>query len=545
MAVAPPPRAPGALSGSWRRPAALASVRRGGGLDGFELALLVAFGAFSLWMIGVDVVTAAAHHRAWSGTDGLYLPDQLQYTAWIRDASKHVLVSDLFVLNGTPHDYLQPAIAISGGLTALGVAPWVSLLLWKPVAVLAVFFAVRAFCRRTLSDRTAQRVALVLAIFYGSVGTYPAIDESLPFLSWGYPFTLLATAAMVGALLDYARARGQARLTWAAPLLGLLASWLHPWQGEILILVILGGEALSLNRSSAGRSLIPLLALTVAATALPLVYYGALDHFDPVWRLGRVATLADHWDLGKVLLPLIPIAAAAALAYRKRPQGFLQAATRVWPFAALVVFELSQHLFAATPLHALTGVTIPLAVLAVQGALSLSWPRRLPAAHLLVWLAVAAATIPETAHLMDLVRSKQVSERNGMNFVNHSEQRALDYLRHDPRAGGVITDYILGAVVPGDTGRRTYIGNCDWSVPHCSWRWDNTWRIFLWSWAWRYPHGWYVRWVVHRSGARFVLASCHSHVPHFARQLGSLLVGVHRFGCASVYEVRPGQRYLI
>jgi hypothetical protein len=496
-------------------------------------------------MIGVDIATAASHHRVWTGTDGLYLPDQLQYTAWIRDASKHGLISDLFVLGPTPHDYLQPAIAISGGLTALGVAPWLSLLLWKPVAVLAVFFAVRAFCRRMLSDRTAQRAALVLAIFYGSVGTYPAVDESLPFLSWGYPFTLLATAAMVAALLDYARARGQGRLTWAAPVLGLIASWLHPWQGEVLILVILGGEALSLSRRRGIRELMPLLALTVVATALPLIYYGALDHFDPVWRLGRVATLADHWSFGEVLLPLVPIAVAAAFAYRHRPQGFLEAAIRVWPAAALIVFELSKHLFAATPLHALTGVTVPLAVLAVQGIQLLPWPRRLPAGRVLVWLAVAALTIPETVHLMDLVRSKQVSERNGMNFISHSERRALDYLRRDPQAGGVITDYVLGAVVPGETGRRTYIGNCDWSVPHCTWRWNNTWRVFLWTWAWHYTHGWYVRWVMHRSGARFVLVSCHSHVPHFARQLGPMLVAVHRFGCASVYEVRPGHRYLI
>ena len=49
------------------------------------------------------------------------------------------------MLRSTPADYFQPAIAISGGLTALGMAPWLSLLLWKPVAVIAFFFAVRAF----------------------------------------------------------------------------------------------------------------------------------------------------------------------------------------------------------------------------------------------------------------------------------------------------------------------------------------------------------------------------------------------------------------
>ena len=56
-----------------------------------------------------------------------------------------MLSSNLFVLRATPDDYFQPAVVISGGLTALGVAPWLSLLLWKPVAVIAGFWAARAY----------------------------------------------------------------------------------------------------------------------------------------------------------------------------------------------------------------------------------------------------------------------------------------------------------------------------------------------------------------------------------------------------------------
>jgi hypothetical protein len=507
--------------------------------------VLVVFAAVSLWMVGVDVVTAASHHRVWTGTDGLYLPDQLQYLAWIRDASKHVLISDLFVLSHTPHDYLQPAIAISGGLTALGVPPWLSLLLWKPVAVLAVFFAIRAFCRRMLEARIAQRAALVLALFYGFFGTYPAVDESLPFLSWGYPFTLMATAAMVAALVDYARAREDRRLSWWAPLLGALAAWFHPWQGEVLILMILGGEAVSFTRRTSARELLPLPALTIAATALPLVYYGALDHFDPVWRLGRVATLTEQWGLVNTVGPFLPLVLVAALAYLRRPRNFLEAATRVWPLAVLVVFELSKGAFAATPLHAFTGATIPLAVLAVRAVQLTPALRRVRYGRVLAWLAVAALTIPATVHMMDLVRGKQATAKNGINFISHGEQRALDYLRNNPKRGGVVTDFVLGAVVPGETGRHTYLGNCDWSVPHCGWRWNNTWHLFLWTWAWHHPRGWWVRWFVPRTGARFVLQSCHSHTFKLRRQLGAMVVAVHRFGCATVYEVRPGPRYLI
>jgi hypothetical protein len=540
---------PAALSRSWRRPAALGSDDRGQRLDRFELAVLVAFGAFSLWMIGVDVFSAAAHGRVWTGTDGIYLPDQLQYLAWIRDASKHVLISDMFVLNGTPHDYLQPAIAISGGLTALGVPPWLSLLLWKPVAVIAVFFAVRAFCRRAVGgiwpQRAvggvwAQRAALLLALFYGSVGTYPAIDESLPFLSWGYPFTLLATAALVWALLDYERARAQRRLTWVAPALGLVAAWLHPWQGEVLILVIVGAEAIAWREDGGLRDRLALPALTIGATLVPLAYYAALDHFDPVWRLGSVATLADHWSLGRALPPLVPLIAVAVWAYRERPRSFMSAAVRVWPVAAVVVFVLSKWVFAATPLHALTGITVPLAVLAVQVARAPRM-RRLPGARPLAWLLVAAATLPAAVYMVNLVRQKQAPASNGMNFISHDEQRALSYLASDPQPGGVYTDFILGALVPSETGRRTYVGNCDWSVPHCSWRFNNTWSLLLWHGEW----GSQARWFVRRSGARFVLASCHTRNRHLQKELAPLLVAVHRFGCASVYEVRPGPRHLI
>lgn len=507
--------------------------------------MLVAFGLVSLWLVGVDVVTASAHGRIWTGTDGLYLPDQLQYLAWIRDASKHVLISDLFVLKSTPHDYLQPAIAISGGLTALGVAPWLSLLLWKPVAVLALFFATRAFCRRMLPGRTAQQhAALALALFYGSFGTYPAVDESLPFLSWGYPFTVMATAALVAALVDYGRAREQGRLTWGAPLLGLLSSWFHPWQGEVLILVVLGGEALSWAGRRAVRERLPLASLTIGATLLPLAYYGVLDHADPVWRLGREATLTNPWTLWHSIYPLLPLMVVAALAYRGRPRTFMAAATRVWPLATIVVFELSKHTLAATPLHAFTGVTIPLAVLAVQGA-QLPALRRIPRARALAWLLVAAATIPATVQMMDVVRGKLAPGTNGIAFISHDEQRALNYLRSDPKQGGVLTDFILGAVTPGETGRHTYVGNCDWSVPHCGWRFSNTWIMFLWPWTWHHTRGWYARWLVHRSGARFVLVSCHSHTFRLERELRPMLVAAHRFGCATVYEVRPGPRYLI
>ena len=34
--------------------------------------------------------------------------------------------------------------------------------------------------------------------------------------------------------------------------------------------------------------------------------------------------------------------------------------------------------------------------------------------------------------------------------------------------GGVIARFYLGAVIPAETGRRTYVGHCLWSEPDCS-----------------------------------------------------------------------------
>src|SRR5947209_1879219 len=215
-------------------------------LDWFEAAVLAAFAIVSLWVLAVDLFQVIAHGRVWTGTDGVYLVDQMQYLAWIQSASHHVLSANLFVLRGTPADYLQPAVAISGALSALGVAPWLALLLWKPVAVLVAFFGFNMYVRRTVEGVWPRRAALLLALFFGSFtiveGSFGVVGDLFAgFLSWGYTFGLLALGLMVFAVLAYARARGGAsrRFAWAAVLLGAAAGALHPWQGELLVLIVL------------------------------------------------------------------------------------------------------------------------------------------------------------------------------------------------------------------------------------------------------------------------------------------------------------------
>ncbi len=542
MALAPATARPEQLSAPGGPDIAAPRRRR---LDLPEAALLALFAAASVWVLGQDLFQVIAHGRVWTGTDGLFIADQMQYLAWVRDVSHHGLASDLFVLNQTPHDYLQPAVAVSGLLTALGVTPWLSLMLWKPVAVIGAFFAIRGLCHRMLVGRLARTCALALALFYGFSGTIG--DAWLPFWSWGYPFGLMAIAAMIAALLAYRRARLGGPRWWLAPILGLLAAWLHPWQGETLIVVVVGGEFVALLAPSSGASGAPpimrRLALgtaTVVATALPLIYYGALDHFDSVWSLGRAAT--DHgWGLSGVLLSLVPLMAVAALAYLRRPHSFLEAATMVWPFATLAIYLASNAGLGATPLHAFAGVTIPLAVLAVGGvawivegrAERLSGSRAWSLSPLVAIALVAAFTIPASVQMLRGTYHYMGPYKNDGNFIRPDEQRALKFLARDPQPGGVLAPFYLGMVIPELTGRHTYIGDYLWSVPSYLARFHNTFQLFKWPWA-----GPAARAFVLSTGARFVLADCHGHAGGLTDKLRPIVSAIYDFGCSTIYEVK-------
>jgi hypothetical protein len=514
-----------------RQPAAATRARRLG-LDGFDWAVLAVLGAVSLWILALDLWQVIVHHRTWTGTDGEFLADQFQYLAWIRDSSHHFLVSDLFVLRSTPHDYFQPIVIVSAALTALGVAPWLSLLLWKPVAVVGVFLGVRALTRRALPGRFDRRAALVLALFFGSWGTLG--DEWIPFWSWGYPFALLAIAALAGALVCYDRDRARGRLTWRAPLLGLAASLSHPWQGELLILIVIGAEMVSWRPGTDLRRRLRLPAITVAATALPLLYFEALDRFDSAWR-GAQSAAKHHFALSGIALPLIPLLVASALAYRRRPQTFLGTAMRIWPFAALLIYGLSETGLAGTPLHAFAGITLPLAVLAVEGAQSIGF-RRLPRWRLAGAALVAAATIPAGIAMLRGAHAYVDPTSYNANFISGSERRALDYLYSHKQPGGVLARNYFGLIVPAETGRRTYIGLCLWSEPHCIRRMNDT--IALMDGNDR-PAA--AQAFVRSTGARFVLQDCESH-GDLRLALGPMITATRRFGCATVYEVSPGTR---
>jgi hypothetical protein len=505
-------------------------------IDRFDLGVLGVFAAVSVWVLALDLFQVVAHGRVWTGTDGFYLVDQMQYLAWIRAASHHVLASNLFVLQGTPADYFQPAVAISGALSALGVAPWLALLLWKPVAVAAAFYAIRQYARRSLTGVWARRAALVLALFFGSFsviyGSFGVVGDLFPgFLSWGYTFGLLAVAAMLAALVSYDRNRDSDRLRWAPALLGALSASLHPWQGELLIVILVCAELVNW-RSGRGlprRWQTP--ALTIAATGIPLLYYAILGRADLSWGLAREAS-KHSFSFWTIALALAPLAIPAALAYRRKTHSFLEVATRVWPVAAVAVYVVSATGVSATPLHAFEGATIPLAVLAVRGVRNLRLPRVLAERRrLLGAVAVLLATVPATAYELVSATTLVAPAAGNANFITRDERQALEYLAKNDQPGGVFARFYLGAVVPAETGRRTYVGHCLWSEPNCAPRAQLAQQVIDGTLS---PA--IARAIVRDSGARFVLADCGTQAD-LLRTLGPVIRSVHQFGCASVYEV--------
>lgn len=519
------------------RPASVPAGRRER-LDWFEAAVLLTFAAISLWLVALNLYYASVHQLVWTGIDGPFPLDQLQYLAWIRDASRHVLVSDLFVSHVTPHDYLQPAIAISGGLAALGIAPWLALLVWKPIAVGAMFLAARAYCRDTLAGVWQRRAALVLGLFAGSFAAYG--NEWIPFMSWGYPFDLLAVAALTAAVVTYSRARsGRSSALWA-PGLGLLAAWLHPWQGELLIVVVAGGELIDLLVSGRGINAIRgiaaaevrrrsvLAATTVVATALPLIYYALLRHLDPAWRTAAAASQLP-WPLPRILLSLAPLLIAAVPAYLRRPRDFLGTATRVWPLAALIVWALNETGIGGWSLYAWVGITIPLGVLSVEG-MSSTRLSQLPAHRWITGVLLAALTIPVTVYYANEARHQIGPAARNPNLITHAEDAALTYLAHLPGEGSVLAGFPLGDKVPGETGRRTFVGDLRWTENYAR---DE--RI-----SWNLLHGWLgppaARSFVRATGASFILADCTSKT-NLAAVLGPLVSSEWRFGCVTLYRL--------
>jgi hypothetical protein len=402
--------------------------------------------------------------------------------------------------------------------------------------------------RRLLPAGAQRRVALVVALF--AVMPASAVvagthwggrprQYTFDFISgemwsgqylWGYLFTAIAVflVPLVLLLVESWRARrGPAWKLGLAALGALVIMWLQPWQGGTLALILIAVEAFRRLRTRE-RPAWALLAVPAAA-ALPAIYYFVLARTDDAWRLASKANAAGsqpewHWPWWAIVLTVLPLAAPAALAYRLRAPGWQDQAVRVWPFAALAVFLLPGSTF---PYHAYQGLTIPLAILAVQGVASLR--RRLRPA--LVVAFVALLVLPGYAHKLQVAKDN-VHAGADPYFVFPHELDALKSLASDKRPGGVLAPLYSGFYIPYKTGREVYVGAISWS-PHYLARRAAADALFEGRLT-----GGRARAFVRATHARFLFEDCRK-LRDLTADLRPMLEQTERFGCATIWVLKP------
>jgi len=489
-----------------------------------------------------------------TGADGYLVVDPLQYLNWLRQAGDHGLVRNLYDIAPSPRSFLHPGVLLAGLAHRAGLGLVASYMLFKPVAIAALFAGALLYTRRFLARRDDRRLALVLALFSCSpvaalVGWANLGSEFRQFqfdlitgelwtgsYLWGYLFTAIAVGIMPLGLVAYERGRGGGR--WAmgvgrqrrwialAALAGLFAGWLQPWQGATFAGIVIVGEALVWLST---RQRPPLLraAIVLAATAAPLVYYLALSRLDDAWKLAGTANSAGAFG-GRAWLAVIfgvaIFAVPAAFAYRRVPRDFGALALRAWPPIALAVYVLP---FGTFPYHALQGLTLPLVVLGV-----LAWRRQRRERPLPLWPAVALAAlliVPGTAYRIDNMR-KAVAVGRQPHFLTDGEHDALNALSRDPERGGVLAPVYMGLLVPAYTGRETWIGAGSWT-PDFSARQTQAEDLFAGRLS---PAG--ARALVRGTRARFLLSDCHGRAD-IARTVAGFTDPPRRYGCATVWRV--------
>lgn len=481
------------------------------------------------------------HGGVLTGTDSpLPGADQLYYMDSIRQSGTHLLIADHFDLVIGRAVFLHPLYLLAGIVWRLGVplqgAFWALSLLAAPALALGAL----AFGRRCLDGWGERAAAVAVGMFYmspmvpllawtGAVGAgerflleLPA-GESMPaWQLWGYPHSGVAVGMVALALAGVtAIAAGSGatvrRLTLIAAA-AALASWLHPWQGAIFIAV-----AAVLAIRSRSWALCRSLVGPVLAAAAPIAYEEILVHTDAAWHLDSVQNVAPHVPAWMLLVALAPLVIPALAGVRALDPGPWRTVLVAWPLIAILIYLLTSEF----PYHALEGISIPLAVLAVAG-----W-RGLPRGarrRSLGALAVLAVVLPGAALEITTLRHS-VRTAAAAYWLTPSDHDALTYLEHAHERGGVLAPYAIGIAVPAFTGRRTWVGEFSWT-PDFALRVAEADGLFEGRMTAQQ-----ARRLVASVGARYALANCGTRAD-LPGLLGPLIVSTAHFGCASVYTLR-------
>ncbi len=529
-------------------------ARSGAELIRSQAALFAVLAIWALAPLATVAIHVAGHGGVLTGTEGSDFFDQFQYLAWIRDEGAHLLASNLWVIGSSPHDYLHPMYVISGLLWRLGLSVQAAYLIWTPVALLVLFLGSAAYVRRFLAGHWQQLAALILVLFYHS--PVYAISRWVSHLSsthqfqllrvttdadaalqlWGFAHAAITIGLMPVFLLAAERTlagRGVRRWGVLAAVAGLLVSWLHPWQGATLLVVIAGMVAFRAPRRRYLR-----LAGPVLATILPLVYTEVLAHTDASWRafqrLLAANQVAPLWAFAAAFVPLVVVAAAGV----RRPRDDGEWMLLLWPPACLAVYLFGPN----TSPHALSAVTLPLGVLAVRGweraRVRLHVPGRIAGAVGIV--ALAAFTVPAAVNEIQDARGSFSDTLDGqvalqqLRLTNEQAQ-AVAYLDHAPRAGGVLAPWLVAMSIPEFTDRQVFAGHQWWGPPSNLALTNQFFSPVLGEPAAAAER----RAILRRSGAAFVLADCNAPRT-LAADLAPIARPVRRFGCVTVYETAVG-----
>jgi hypothetical protein len=518
------------------------------------LALMVAWTAFPIVAL---VVWVTSHGGVLTGANGYDTFDQMQYLAWIHDAGSHVLASNLWRISATPHDYLQPMYLVSAGIWRLGVPLPVAYMVFKPVALAVLFLGCAWYSRHLLpQSRWMQMAALLIAVFYLSPVLQLAIwtghlsvvhrfelvlatDDADPSLGlWGLEHVALTVGLMPVYLIcvesvlqrGLAGARGRAV---AAALAGAAVSWLHPWQGAMLLIITAAAFVLAPPRRR-------YLGLTgpVIATLLPLVYGLALSHYDSSWHYFEQQTIhtigastAPWW----ALLASFGVPAAFAVVGVRRTRELRWLLLYLWIAACALVYVVVPEY----PPHALTGITVPLGILAVRGwdrtvhALRVPAPAAAVAALAALALAIVPGAVDQINSTIDYTHHSAAGAAQRQLVVLTDDQHdAMRFLATDARPGGVLAPYYLSMTVPGQTGRRVFAGHEQWTDPR-----DVSATQAFYSPALHDPTGAFRRGILHESGATFVIEPCGAPTA-LRRALAPVTTVAGRFGCLTVVHTR-------
>lgn len=541
-----------------RGPALPAALR----LDRFEALTLLAFAIMTV----IPLLALATRPNEITWTDGGLVADQLQYLGWIRSASEHLVIQNVWDVGAPGTSYfVHPGFLLSGLLVKAGLAPGPAYqLLWKPVALAFVFFGFLAYMRRMLPGGTRRHAGLVIALFYvsplaafiGLANIDPnRLKGQVEFMSgemfpglwmWGYMMTAIAVALVPLALLAAERARVPARRPagrgtawyagWGAAAM-LIMSWLQPWQG-VVVLMTLGGVELWRWRREGRPPLGPLarsLGPMAFAGAIPLAYYFWLSKVDPAWELaGHVnSTRVGNWPWYAWAIGLLPIAIPVWWGYRTPARDWQDRAMRLLPAAMLVEYWIIYVTQAGTfPFHSVQGASIPIAILAVQGVAARrpSLPAWLTRRSVL-WAGVVLVTLPGVVNKLNIIRD-EVHKGGQPFFVTAGERRALDYMERSPVRGGVMAPIYSGLMVPAYTGRHAWLGQISWTRDYDRRVADADALL-----TGRMDRARAIRLVRDAKGVAFVFGDCLGNRVDLAPLLRGYLSNVRRFGCASVYQL--------